>query len=119
MVWVKKATDPESYFGVIPKMYLGMMPELRPMIIPTKILPKKSGMNERSRHWRMILKIAQRSKTIIKYRWRTLRSSFSIKKAPNRLRREDTNDGAKGYGSSDDGNIDISVFIGKIVDIGE
>ena len=42
-----------------------------------------------------------------------------MKNAPNRLRREDTNDGAKGYGGSDDGYIDISVLIGKIVDIGE
>jgi hypothetical protein len=66
MVCVKKATDPESYFGVTPKMYLGMMPELSPMIIPTKILPKKRGMNDKSRHCTMILKIAHKSKTIIK-----------------------------------------------------
>ncbi len=50
IVCVKNATDPESYFGVTPKMYLGIMPEFNPMIIPTRTLPKNNGIKERSMH---------------------------------------------------------------------
>jgi len=45
-----QATDPESYLGVTPKTYLGIIPELSPMIIPTIILPMKSGKKEKLRH---------------------------------------------------------------------
>jgi len=59
-----------------------MIPELSPMTIPTKILPKNRGINDKSKHWTIILKIAQKSKIIIKYRCVILVSNFSIKNEP-------------------------------------
>lgn len=49
-VCVRNATEPDNYFGVTPKIYLGIIPEFNPMIIPTSILPKNRGQNERSIH---------------------------------------------------------------------
>jgi hypothetical protein len=59
-----------------------MMPELSPIIIPTNILPKKRGKNDKSIHCTMMLMIAKRSNKTIRKRCLTFLSNFSIKKAP-------------------------------------
>lgn len=81
-VCVKNATDPDNYLGVTPKMYLGMMPELSPIIIPTNILPKKRGKNDKSIHWTMMLMIAKTSNKTIRNLCLTFCSNFSMKNAP-------------------------------------
>lgn len=81
-VCVRNATEPDNYFGVTPKIYLGMIPELSPMIIPTNILPKNSGKKDKLMHCTMMLIIANTSSKTIKNLCLTFLSSFSIKKAP-------------------------------------
>lgn len=65
-VWVRNATEPDNYFGVTPKIYLGMIPEFSPMIIPTNILPKKRGKKDKSIHCTIMLMIAKTSSKTIK-----------------------------------------------------
>ena len=65
-VCVRNATDPDNYLGVTPKIYLGMIPEFSPIIMPTIILPKKRGRNDKSIHCTIMLMIAKTSSKTIK-----------------------------------------------------
>jgi len=112
MVWVRKATDPESYFGVMPKIYRGMIPELSPIIMPTNTLPRKRGTKERSRHWTIILMIAQRSKIIIRYRCLIYLSNLSIKNAPKKIIESCTDDCPKRNCRCDYWNVDVCFIVG-------